>query len=93
MPKFIIERNIPGIGAAGPGDLQDASRKSNAVLSDLGAQIQWVHSYVTDDKTYCVYLAPSRELIEEHATRSGFPANRIAEVKSLIAPTTARNAA
>jgi hypothetical protein len=90
MPKFVIERNIPGIGAAGPSDLQAAAQKSNGVLSDLGAQIQWVHSYVTDDKTYCVYLAPSKELIEEHARRSGFPANRISEVKSLIDPNTAR---
>lgn len=92
MPKFVIERDIPGIGSAGPADLQGAARKSNGVLAELGAQIQWVHSYVTGDKTYCVYLAPSKELIEEHARLSGFPASRISEVTAMIDPTTGRSA-
>ena len=90
MPKYVIERNIPGIGSATPGDLQGAAAKSNGVLSDLGPEIRWLHSYVTADKTYCIDLAPSRELIEEHARRSGFPANVVNEVVTMISPETAR---
>ena len=90
MPKYVIEREIPGIGTATNADLQGISQKSCQVLDDLGTQIQWVHSYVTDDKIYCVYVAPNEELVREHARRGGFPANKISEVRSLIAPTTAR---
>ncbi|CAN5642869.1 hypothetical protein BH24ACI3_BH24ACI3_14810 [soil metagenome] len=89
MPKFVIEREIPGAGAMTPGDLQGASAKSCNVLDKLGSDIQWIHSYVTDDKIYCVYTAPNAELIEEHARESGFPANRISEVKAIIDPTRA----
>jgi hypothetical protein len=90
MPKYVIEREIAGIGNATNADLQGISQKSCQVLDDLGTQIQWVHSYVTDDKIYCVYVAPNEELVREHARRGGFPANKISEVRSLIAPTTAR---
>jgi hypothetical protein len=89
MPKFVIEREIPGAGSMSPEDLQGASAKSCSVLNLLGAEIQWIHSYVTDDKIYCVYTAPNAELIEEHARESGFPANRISEVKAIIDPTRA----
>jgi hypothetical protein len=89
MPKFIIEREIPGAGALSPADLQGISQKSCSVLKNLGPQIQWVQSYVTDDKVYCVYIAPNAELIREHAAQGGFPANRITEVKTVIDPTTA----
>ncbi|MBA2378002.1 MAG: DUF4242 domain-containing protein [Blastocatellia bacterium] len=89
MPKYVIERNIPGAGSMSAGDLQGASAKSCNVLNKLGAEIQWIHSYVTDDKIYCVYTAPSSELIEEHARESGFPANRVSEVKAIIDPTRA----
>ncbi len=89
MPKFVIERDIPGAGKMTAADRQGASKKSNAVLDDLGAQIQWVHSYITDDKIYCIYIAPSEELIQAHAEQSGFPANRVSEVRAIIDPTTA----
>ncbi len=89
MPKFIIEREILGIGSLPPAELQDASKKSNEALDALGPKIQWVESYVTSDGTYCVYIAPSEELIREHAKLSGFPANKIVEVKARIDPTTA----
>ena len=89
MPKYVIEREIPGAGAMTDADLQGASAKSCSVLDGLGNDIQWIHSYVTDDKIYCVYTAPSAALIEEHARESGFPANRISEVKSMIDPTRA----
>ena len=89
MPKYVIERNIPGVGRMTPQQLKDASAKSNGVLCNLGPQIQWVHSYVTGDKIYCVYNAPSEELIRKHAEQSGFPADSIAEVRSIIDPTTA----
>ncbi|MFN6962673.1 MAG: DUF4242 domain-containing protein [Pyrinomonadaceae bacterium] len=91
MPKFVIERDIPGAGGMSSGDLQAASQKSCSVLDRLGSDIQWIHSYVTDDKIYCVYTAPSRELIEEHARESGFPANRISEVRALIDPSRANS--
>lgn len=91
MPKYVIERNIPGAGAMSANDLMMASQKSCSVLDRLGSDIQWIHSYVTDDKIYCVYTAPSKDLIEEHAKQSGFPANSIAEVKAMIDPTRASN--
>ncbi len=88
MPKYVIERDIPGAGDMGAEDLQGASQKSCAVLNTLGPDIQWVQSYVTDNKIYCVYIAPSEELIREHAAQSGFPANSIAAVRATIDPTT-----
>jgi hypothetical protein len=88
MPKYIIERDIPGAGNLTADQLQGISRKSCDVLSKLGPQIQWIQSYVTMDKVYCVYLAPSEELIREHAKQGGFPANRISEVRGIIDPAT-----
>jgi hypothetical protein len=88
MPKFVIEREIPGAGDMSPTDLQGASQKSCSVLRTLGTDIQWVQSYVTADKIYCIYLAPSEQLIRQHAEESGFPANAISEVKAVIDPTT-----
>jgi hypothetical protein len=88
MPKYVIEREIPGAGDLGADQLQAISQKSCEVLRGLGPQIQWVHSYVTGDKVYCIYIAPSEELIREHAAKGGFPANRISEVKTVIDPTT-----
>ena len=89
MPKFVIEREIPGLGNLSDFEIRDISRKSREVLEGMGPAIQWLHSYVTGDKIYCVYIAPNEEIIREHATRGGFPANRISEVKSIIDPTTA----
>lgn len=89
MPKYVIEREIPGAGKLSPQDLHAISQKSCGVLSDMGPQIQWVQSYVTDDKVYCVYIAPNQEAVLEHARQGGFPANVVAEVKSVIDPTTA----
>ena len=89
MPKYVIERNIPGAGKLSKQDLQGISQKSCGVLDKLGPQIQWVHSYVTGDKIYCVYIAPNEEMVREHAKRGGFPANSISAVKSVIDPTTA----
>jgi hypothetical protein len=89
MPKYVIERDIPGAGNLSPQQLQAVSQTSCGVLRQMGPQIQWVHSYVTGDKIYCVYIAPNEEAIREHATRGGFPANRISEIKSIIDPTTA----
>ena len=89
MPKYLIEREIPGVGNSPAEALQAVSQTSCSVLKDLGQQIQWLESYVTDDKIYCVYIAPNEELIREHATRGGFPANRISEIKTMIDPTTA----
>ncbi len=91
MPKFVIEREIPGAGKMTPEQLQAASQKSCSVLNKLGPQIQWLHSYVTDDKLYCVYIAPNADLVREHARQGGFPANRISQVKTLIDPTTAES--
>ena len=89
MPKYVIEREIPGAGNLSTEGLQAISQTSCNVLTELGPSIQWVQSYVTGDKIYCVYIAPNEELIREHATRGGFPANRISEVKTIIDPTTA----
>jgi hypothetical protein len=89
MPKFVIEREIPNAGKLSPEELRAISQKSCGVLRNLGPQIQWVQSYVTDDKVYCLYIAPNKEMVQEHAKQGGFPANRISEVKSVIDPTTA----
>lgn len=89
MPKYLIERNIPDLGKMSPRDLHDASEKSCRVLKDLGPQVQWIQSYVTPNKMFCVYIAPSPELVREHAVRSGFPADAIHQVKTIIDPTTA----
>jgi uncharacterized protein DUF4242 len=89
MPKYLIEREMPGAGDLGQKDLQGAAQKSCGVLATLGSQIQWVQSYVTRDKVYCVYIAPSEGMVREHARQSGFPANRISEIKTVIDPTTA----
>jgi hypothetical protein len=89
MPQFVIEREMPGVGGLGQADLQGASQTSCNVLRQLGPEIQWVHSYVTDDKIYCVYRAPSEELIIQHAQTAGFPANSVKQVRSVIDPTTA----
>jgi len=89
MPEFVIERNMPGVGGLGSDELKGASQKSCSVLRDLGPDIQWVHSYVTDDKIYCIYRAPNEELIRKHAEVAGFPANSIARVRNTISPATA----
>jgi hypothetical protein len=89
MPKYVIEREIPDAGKLSAEELQAISQKSCGVLNQLGPSIQWVHSYVTDDKLYCLYIAPNEEMVREHAERGGFPANRVSEVKQVIDPTTA----
>jgi Nickel responsive protein SCO4226-like len=89
MPKYVIEREMPGVGQLTPDQLRGASQTSCGVLNKLGPQIQWVESYVTDDKIYCVYIAPNKALVEEHAKQGGFPANKISEVRAMIDPTTA----
>lgn len=89
MPKYVIERELPGAGQLPAETLQDISQKSCRVLSGLGSQIQWVQSYVTDDKIYCIYIAPNKEMVLEHARQGGFPANSVAEIRSMIDPTTA----
>jgi hypothetical protein len=89
MPKFVIEREISGAGKLTPQDLQGISRKSCDVLESMGPQIQWVQSYVTDDKIYCVYIAPDEATVRQHAEQGGFPANAVARVRTVIDPTTA----
>jgi hypothetical protein len=89
MPKYVIEREIPNAGKLSKDELQAISQKSCGVLRNLGPQIQWLQSYVTDDKIYCVYIAPNEKMVRQHAEQGGFPANRISEVKSVIDPTTA----
>ena len=89
MPKYVIEREIPGAGNLKPQELQAISQKSCGVLRSLGPQVQWVHSYVTQDKIYCIYIAPNEDMVKEHARQGGFPANRISEVKLMIDPTSA----
>jgi nucleotidyltransferase/DNA polymerase involved in DNA repair len=89
MPKYVIERAIPGIGAAKAAELQAISQKSCGVLQELGPDVQWVHSYVTGDKIYCIYNAANEELVREHARRRGFPANSVSRVLAVIDPTTA----
>ncbi len=89
MPKYVIEREIPGAGKLSAQELKGISQRSCGVLQEMGPQIQWVQSYVTDDKIYCVYIAANEAMVREHAQKGGFPANRISEVKSVIDPTTA----
>lgn len=89
MPKYVIERDLPGAGKLTPEQVQAISQKSRAALLGLGPEIQWVESYITDDKIYCVYIAPNEGMIREHAKQGGIPANSIAEVKATIDPTTA----
>ncbi len=89
MPKYVIEREIPDAGKLSTQELQAISQKSCNVLNQMGSQIQWVQSYVTDDKIYCVYIAPNEEMVREHARQGEFPANRVSEVKTIIDPTTA----
>ncbi len=89
MPKYVIEREIPNAGKLSKDELQAISQKSRGVLRNLGPQIQWLQSYVTGDKLYCVYIAPNEKMVGVHAEQGGFPANRISEVKSIIDPTTA----
>jgi len=91
MPKFVIEREIPGAGSLSPEQLQAISQKSCSVLRDLGPQIQWLQSYVTDNKIYCIYIAPDEEMVREHASQGGFPANSVAQVRRVIDPTTAES--
>ena len=91
MPKYIIEREIPGAGSLTAQDLQGISQKSCGVLNDMGPKIQWVESYVTDDKVYCVYIAPDEATIKAHAEQGGFPANRISRIRTMIDPTTAES--
>ena len=89
MPKYVIERNIPGAGKMSSADLKSVAQKSCGVLRKLGSEIQWVHSYVTDDKIYCVYVAPNEKLVREHAKQGGFPADSVVAVRRIIDPTTA----
>ncbi len=89
MPKYVIEREIPGAGSLTAEDFQAISQKSCSVLQELGPQIQWVESYVTDEKIYCIYIAPNADMVMEHAKQGGFPANSVAEVRNVISPVTA----
>lgn len=89
MPKFLIEREVPGAGTLTPGDLAAMSQKSCGVISEIGPAIQWIQSYVTDDALFCEYIAPNEELVREHARRGGFPANRVLRIRTLIDPTSA----
>jgi hypothetical protein len=89
MPRFVIEREIPGIGKSTPADLKAISRKSCDVLEAMGPRIQWIQSYVTDNRIYCVYIAPDEKTVRDHATRGGFPANNVYAVRAVIDPTTA----
>ena len=88
MPKYVIERDIPGAGKLSSKELQAISQKSCGVLREMGPQIQWVQSYVTDDRIYCVYIAPNEETVRKHAQKGGFPANRISRIRTMIDPTT-----
>jgi hypothetical protein len=88
MPNYIIQRDVPGFGSSTPQQLADAAAHSNATIAAMGHTVQWLHSYVTDEGTYCVYIAPDIEAILEHSRRSGFPANKILEVRTIIDPTT-----
>ena len=92
MPRFLIERDLPGAGRLSAEELQQVADKSCSVLRELGPQIQWVQSYVTDDKIYCVYIAPNAEMVREHARRGGFPANVVSQIRAGIDPTTAEPA-
>jgi hypothetical protein len=89
MPKYVIEREIPGAGKLSANELHGIAQKSCSVVRNLGPQIQWVESFITDDKIYCIYIAPNEQMIREHAQQGGFPANRISEVKQVFDPTAA----
>ena len=89
MPRYVIERDLPGAGKLSPQDLKGISQKSCGVLDELGPKIQWQESFVTDDKIYCIYIAPNEELVREHARKGGFPANRVSEVRATIDPVSA----
>jgi uncharacterized protein DUF4242 len=89
MPRYVIERDLAGAGRLAPHELRAISQKSCGVLNQMGPQIQWVHSYVTDDRIYCVYIAPNEAMVREHAVKGGFPANRVSAVRATIDPTTA----
>jgi len=89
MPKFVIEREIPGAGKLSAQEVQGIAQKSCGVIREMGPEIQWIQSYVTGDKIYCVYIAPDEAAVREHAKRGGFPANKVSEVKRIIDPTTA----
>ncbi len=89
MPKYVIERELPGAGKLSMPEVQAIAQKSCSVLNKLGPRIQWVHSYVTDDKIYCIYVAPNEEMVREHAKQGGFPANKISAVRRMMDPTTA----
>jgi Protein of unknown function (DUF4242) len=89
MPKYVIERELPGAGKLSEDQLHAISQKSCGVLNKLGPQIQWIESYVTDDKIYCIYRAPNEDMVREHAKQGGFPANRVSEIRTVIDPTTA----
>ena len=89
MPKYVIEREIPGAGKLSAAELKGISQTSCGVLSKMGSQIQWVHSYVTDDKVYCIYIAPNEKAVREHAQQGGFPANRVSQIGTIIDPTSA----
>lgn len=89
MPKYVIERDVPGVGQLSAAELQAISQKSCGVLRNLGPQVQWVQSYVTDDKIYCIYIAPNEEAVREHARQGGFPANKISQIRTMIDPTSA----
>ena len=88
MPKYVIERELPGAGKLSAEELHDISKKSNEVITNLGPEIHWLHSYVADDKLYCVYVAPDEDIIYEHARCGGFPANRVTKVTTMIDPST-----
>lgn len=89
MPKYLIERELPGAGSLSAADLQAISQKSRGILKKMGPQIQWVQSYVTSDKVYCIYIAPNADAVLDHAQQGGFPANRVSEIKTMIDPTSA----
>ncbi len=91
MPKYVIEREIPGAGKLSAVELQGISQKSCGVLQEMGPQIQWVQSYVTDDKIYCVYIAPNEQMVKEHAQKGGFPANSVSKISTIIDPTTSED--
>jgi predicted Rdx family selenoprotein len=91
MPKFVIEREIPGAGKLSPAELQAISQKSCGVLQNMGPKIQWLHSFVTDDKIYCIYIAPDEATVLEHARQGGFPANQVSRVRTMIDPTTSES--
>lgn len=93
MPRYLVERDLPGAGLMTNEQLHDIAEKSCSVLMEMGPQIQWLNSYVTDDKVYCLYIAPSAQLVLEHSEKGGFPATKVSEVKNVIDPTTAEHLA